>query len=137
MLALIELPSGSVDRREFRVKMWGTSSPDDKLTGDLANVIELGECPESRPTDRVGFRGLFCKFQALLGLLSVAMAPALPVPAFGQTTSLPQVKSEFLQRPGCKSEGWTRLRRKQPILVRCIPLLSPNDMLRCALRANL
>jgi 3-oxoadipate enol-lactonase len=31
-----------------------------------------------------------------------AMAPALPVPAFGQTTSLPQVKGEFLQRPGCK-----------------------------------
>jgi hypothetical protein len=27
-------------RREFRVKMWGTSSPDDKLTGDLTNVIE-------------------------------------------------------------------------------------------------
>jgi hypothetical protein len=27
-------------RRDFRVKMWGTSSPDDKLTGDLRNVIE-------------------------------------------------------------------------------------------------
>jgi hypothetical protein len=27
-------------RRDFRVKMWGTSSPDDKLTGDLSNVIE-------------------------------------------------------------------------------------------------
>jgi hypothetical protein len=26
--------------REFRVKMWGTSSPEDKLTGDLGNVIE-------------------------------------------------------------------------------------------------
>jgi hypothetical protein len=26
--------------RDFRVKMWGTSSPDDKLTGDLGNVIE-------------------------------------------------------------------------------------------------
>ena len=26
--------------RDFRVKMWGTSSPDDKLTGDLRNVIE-------------------------------------------------------------------------------------------------
>src|SRR6478609_5223498 len=25
--------------RDFRVKMWGTSSPDDKLTGDLGNVI--------------------------------------------------------------------------------------------------
>jgi len=30
-------------RREFRVKMWGTSSPDDKLTGDLGNVIEATE----------------------------------------------------------------------------------------------
>src|SRR6516165_11935163 len=27
-------------RRDFCVKMWGTSSPDDKLTGDLGNVIE-------------------------------------------------------------------------------------------------
>src|SRR5947209_2855869 len=27
-------------RRDFRVKMWGTSSLDDKLTGDLSNVIE-------------------------------------------------------------------------------------------------
>ena len=27
-------------RRDFRVKMWGTSSPDDKLTGYLGNVIE-------------------------------------------------------------------------------------------------
>src|SRR4029077_3104636 len=25
--------------REFRVKMWGTSSPEDKLAGDLGNVI--------------------------------------------------------------------------------------------------
>jgi pimeloyl-ACP methyl ester carboxylesterase len=31
-----------------------------------------------------------------------AMAPALPVSAFGQTKSFPQVKGEFLQRPGCK-----------------------------------
>src|ERR1700730_2159447 len=27
-------------RRDFRVKMWGTSSPEDKLTGDLGSVIE-------------------------------------------------------------------------------------------------
>ena len=27
-------------RRDYRVKIWGTSSPDDKLTGDLGNVIE-------------------------------------------------------------------------------------------------
>src|ERR1700731_3379654 len=26
--------------RGFRVKMWGTSSPEDKLAGDLGNVIE-------------------------------------------------------------------------------------------------
>ena len=26
--------------REFRVKMWGTSSPEDKLAGDRGNVIE-------------------------------------------------------------------------------------------------
>ena len=27
-------------RRDFHVKMWGTSSPEDKLAGDLGNVIE-------------------------------------------------------------------------------------------------
>jgi hypothetical protein len=27
-------------RRDFRVKMWGTSSLDEKLTGDLGNVTE-------------------------------------------------------------------------------------------------
>ena len=27
-------------RRDFRVKMWGTSLPDDKLADDLGNVIE-------------------------------------------------------------------------------------------------
>jgi hypothetical protein len=26
--------------RDIRVKMWGTSSPEDKLAGDLGNVIE-------------------------------------------------------------------------------------------------
>jgi hypothetical protein len=26
--------------RDFRVKMWGTSSPEDKLAGDFGNVIE-------------------------------------------------------------------------------------------------
>jgi hypothetical protein len=27
-------------RRDFRVKMWGTSSPDDELADDLGNAIE-------------------------------------------------------------------------------------------------
>jgi hypothetical protein len=27
-------------RRDFRAKMWGTSSPDDKLADDLGNAIE-------------------------------------------------------------------------------------------------
>src|SRR5262249_16655451 len=27
-------------KRDFGVKMWGTSSPDDKLAGDFGNVIE-------------------------------------------------------------------------------------------------
>jgi hypothetical protein len=30
-------------RRDFRVKMWRTSSPDDKVTGDLGNVIEAAQ----------------------------------------------------------------------------------------------
>jgi hypothetical protein len=39
-------------RRDFRVKMWGTSSPDGKLTGDLGNAIESTEidgCRSRRP----------------------------------------------------------------------------------------
>src|SRR5436190_1532056 len=28
-------------RRDLRVKMWGTSSPEDKLTGGLGNVIDI------------------------------------------------------------------------------------------------
>jgi len=48
-------------RRDFRVKMWGTSSPDDKLTGDLRNVIEAiqiggrrsDRLPAGGPTDIV------------------------------------------------------------------------------------
>src|SRR6266536_280665 len=39
-------------RRDFRVKMWGTSSPDDKLTGDLGNVIETTQIGGSR-SDRL------------------------------------------------------------------------------------
>jgi len=38
-------------RRAFRVKMWGTSSPNDKLTGDLGNVIE---------STKIGGRRLDC-----------------------------------------------------------------------------
>src|SRR5207248_10221131 len=30
-------------RRDFRVKMWGTSSPADKLTGELGNVVEAAQ----------------------------------------------------------------------------------------------
>src|SRR6516225_11738256 len=30
-------------RRDFHVKMWGTSSPYDKLTGDLGNAFEAAE----------------------------------------------------------------------------------------------
>src|SRR6266849_374419 len=39
-------------RRDFRVKMWGTSSPDDKLTGDLGNVIEATQIG-GRRSDRL------------------------------------------------------------------------------------
>jgi hypothetical protein len=42
-------------RRDFRVKMWGTSSPDDKLTGDLDNVIEITQVGGSR-SDRLTAR---------------------------------------------------------------------------------
>src|SRR6516165_10598921 len=38
-------------RRDFRVEMWGTLSPDDKLAGDLGNVIEatqIGGCRSDR-----------------------------------------------------------------------------------------
>jgi hypothetical protein len=36
-------------RRDFRVKMWGTASPDDKLTGNLGNVIEAAQNGGRRP----------------------------------------------------------------------------------------
>jgi hypothetical protein len=39
-------------RRDFRVKMWGTSSPDDKLTGDLGSVIETTQIG-GRRSDRL------------------------------------------------------------------------------------
>jgi hypothetical protein len=39
-------------RRDFRVKMWGTSSPDDKLTGDLGNAIETTQIG-GRRSDRL------------------------------------------------------------------------------------
>jgi hypothetical protein len=35
-------------RRDFHVKMWGTSSPEDKLTGDLGNVIEATSIGDRR-----------------------------------------------------------------------------------------
>jgi hypothetical protein len=38
--------------RDFRVKMWGTSSPDDKLTGDLGNAIEATQIG-GRQSDRL------------------------------------------------------------------------------------
>src|SRR5215813_7924021 len=39
-------------RRDFRVKMWGTSAPDDKLTGDLGSVIETTQIG-GRRSDRL------------------------------------------------------------------------------------
>src|SRR5580692_4666554 len=44
-------------RRDFRVKMWGASSPDDKLTGDLPNEIETTHIGGFR-SDRVIARKL-------------------------------------------------------------------------------
>jgi hypothetical protein len=35
---VIKIPFGCT--RDFRVKMWGASSPDNKFAGDLGNVIE-------------------------------------------------------------------------------------------------
>src|SRR5262245_9925470 len=39
-------------RRDFRVKMWGTSSPDDKLAGDLARATEATKIA-GRRSDRL------------------------------------------------------------------------------------
>ena len=39
-------------RRDFRVKMWGTSSRDDKFTGDLGSVIETTQIG-GRRSDRL------------------------------------------------------------------------------------
>src|SRR5262249_41072575 len=43
--------------RDFYVKMWGTSSPDDKLTGDLGSVIEATQIG-GRRSDRLMARKL-------------------------------------------------------------------------------
>src|SRR6266487_1814096 len=50
------LKLGSAERSQ-RVKMWGTSSPDDKLTGDLGNVIEATQIG-GRRSDRLMARKL-------------------------------------------------------------------------------
>src|SRR5262245_23822363 len=52
---VITIPPGC--RRDFHVKMWGTSSPDDKLTGDLGNVIEATQIC-GRRSDRLMARKL-------------------------------------------------------------------------------
>jgi hypothetical protein len=69
-------------RRDFRVKMWGTSSPDDKLTGDLGNVIEVMSI-DGRGSDclaaKISIRqfGTFATISALNGQTNVAaMQPA-------------------------------------------------------------
>jgi hypothetical protein len=56
-------------RRDFRVKMWGTSSPDDKLADDLGNAIE-GTRISGRQSDSFtagklasGNRGLLQQYQ--------------------------------------------------------------------------
>jgi hypothetical protein len=40
------------DKRDFQVKMWGTLSLDEKLTGDLGNAIE-GTQIDGRRSDRL------------------------------------------------------------------------------------
>src|SRR6478752_8883719 len=67
--------------RDFRVKMWGTSSPEDKLAGDLGNVIEA----TSTGGRRVGFFTAEKLAPGNLGLLQqyrhkAALASAQPCP---------------------------------------------------------
>jgi hypothetical protein len=40
----------AINMRDFRVNMWGTSSPDDKLTGDLDTVLNVSH--DDRDLDR-------------------------------------------------------------------------------------
>ena len=59
---VIDLPIAPAFRRDLRVKMWGTSSPTDKLTGDLGNVIEaaqIGVLRSDRLTARKSSPGNF------------------------------------------------------------------------------
>src|SRR5262249_34012602 len=61
IVAKVFLPCGSKNSAgrgcDFHVKMWGTSSPDDKLTGDLGNVIEVTQIRGHR-ADRLMARKL-------------------------------------------------------------------------------
>ena len=59
---VIKNPPGC--RRDFRVKMWGTSAPDDKLTGDLGSIIETTQIG-GRRSDRLmagNYRGAILDF---------------------------------------------------------------------------
>src|SRR5262245_65876162 len=75
-------------RLDFRVKMWGTSAPDDKLTGDLGSVIETTQIG-GRRSDRLMAgklsRGNFGLLQQYLpeaegGHLKVAFLKTLATP---------------------------------------------------------
>src|SRR5262249_4279941 len=52
-------------RRDFRVKMWGTSSPDDELTGDFDNAIEATQIAGRRLVRLVALNLSPCNFGLL------------------------------------------------------------------------
>jgi hypothetical protein len=78
-------------RRDFRVKMWGTSSPEDKLTGDLGNVIE-----EAAPD--------FQRNESLSGVDSTT-ATLLPFGGAEAVAALNEGKVDV--RVDCRSAGCT------------------------------
>jgi hypothetical protein len=73
-------------RRDFRVKMWGTSSPDDKLTGDLRNVIEATSIGGSQVRFfysrkiSAGQFGTFATISAMTGLMQCSETTRAGVP---------------------------------------------------------
>jgi hypothetical protein len=70
-------------RRDFRAKMWGTSSPDDKLADDLGNAIE-GTRISGRRSDFLtagklapGYFGLLQQNRHTAAKVSAAVCPQL------------------------------------------------------------
>jgi hypothetical protein len=85
-------------RRDLRVKMWGTSSATDKLTGDLGNMIEAAQIGVRR-SDRITARksspdAILKSMSRSNGMTSVLARPAFPLPPGADIVSRQRVAGQ-------------------------------------------